>query len=619
MSNRITDTGLLNRSYNSRALITHQGVTHSLVRATDGTLYAAIKTNAKQQSLLLLRSSDNGFSWNIVYQSDLQNITGYTTNLAGLNQNGPFIQLQLFEELNIIIIWMSFYYASTGHYLVQPWVLNASTFARSSTNTPTSDIIDLNMDQLAFQAPYNENAIFLTYASFSALWVKVYKPTLTAVQENQASLPGKYFNVIGASASPNGWVDIAAVEDNTTTYYIKFTRFTHKSNLFSTPVIIYTSPTTNDISDLNIVRNSYGTLLVTWGEKNTAGTDLDVKYSISTDSGVTWTTPTVLTKEASRSVFVDDITGQMSGRVRAMGGRPNFLLSYCQKNGSGIPKTFVRNISTSNGTTYTIGAEKQIASVATRTTDSICGASFFEPPIGKLLDMEYPGHVRVAYQVGQGDSIFQLDTKPISLGQELLSESAFQTSLGTESGAYSTDSTTYGQILGSMNILGGPNNAVDYYALGAIGPTTKKYKASFAKAGTEVRILKYEPIQTAELSDRSAYSSPVEYVSLAVLSPMTYEFPLAQRGPDSFNTYIERDVRRIHLPPDFYLSRNYILNDGSFLKRTIWTVQFDGNEYEISQVTPFFLKTQICYYSANCYVIGAGYDPFSRVVLPSET
>jgi hypothetical protein len=41
--------------------------------------------------------------------------------------------------------------------------------------------------------------------------------------------------------------------------------------------------------------------------------------------------------------------------------------------------------------------------------------------------------------------------------------------------------------------------------------------------------------------------------------------------------------------------------------------------YEISQVVPYFINSQICYYGANGYVVGPSNDPFSRPVLPSET
>jgi hypothetical protein len=121
------------------------------------------------------------------------------------------------------------------------------------------------------------------------------------------------------------------------------------------------------------------------------------------------------------------------------------------------------------------------------------------------------------------------------------------------------------------------------------------------------------------LSDRSAYDAPVEYEETVLFDPVSYSFPSPALNRDTTINRIEQDIRKIHIPARFYLTRTFLVNKGGYLKRTVWLVEHMGNQYEISQIIPRFINNQICYYEANAYVVGPSRDPFSRTILPSET
>ena len=68
-----------------------------------------------------------------------------------------------------------------------------------------------------------------------------------------------------------------------------------------------------------------------------------------------------------------------------------------------------------------------------------------------------------------------------------------------------------------------------------------------------------------------------------------------------------------------FLNRNFLINNGNYLKRTVWIMQYAGNQYELSQLVPKFIDNQILYYTVNAYVVGPSRNPFTRLILPSET
>lgn len=158
---------------------------------------------------------------------------------------------------------------------------------------------------------------------------------------------------------------------------------------------------------------------------------------------------------------------------------------------------------------------------------------------------------------------------------------------------------------------------VDFYAEGLTGEITKKYESAFNRFGTSIYIEQYEPIQESVLADKSSYSLENVFYVKAFFQDINYGFPAPVN--ESFDSYMERDLRKLHLPPDFHISRTFLINDGNKLRRSVWLAKFGGNLYELSQVVPKFVDNQIAYYTVNAYVVGPSRNPFTRTILPSET
>jgi hypothetical protein len=623
LSSKLASTGIVARNYNSRGLITHNADTRPLVRQSDGTLWAFIRENTTPNYFNLYRSTDGGFSWQRQWSGGYA-LTARKGSVAGLNTNGPHISLQVYEDLDQLIAWVSYFDSGAGTFDCEPFSWALSDPKTRQTAAPYVGTVGLHADALALDAPYTTSQSFLITVSASNLVVETYRPLYQTTSEHVATKTGSFFDLFQGCAHEDGYVDIAILEETTTpSYALRHIRYRVQDafqGTFETKHTIVDPGVPDDIVDIGIARDGYGTLCAVWGQATPIDDNMDFYFALSVSQGATWTEPQKISKEVGHSVYRDPATARHTVRARVLGGQQGFMLSYCHNNPSVIPKTFVRTLFSSDGIDYVVGEQREIATQVALPDEPVTGLSWFRPPAGSLLDFTDPGLVRVAYQVGEGNSRVQTDTVPVRVGQELLFESAYPSSLSSQAGSYVIEMGNPFQVPVMFNILGAPNENLDYYAVGLIGHTTKRYMAAFNKIGTEYRFQRFDPLRTAEMNDRSAFKAPVELTSLAVLDPQTYEFPtFNQRGSDSFTTAIERDIRKLFLPPSMHLGRDFIINKGNFLKRTVWIVSFDGNEYEISQIVPYFIDGVICYYGANAFVVGPSNDPFSRPVLPSET
>jgi len=603
MPNFITNTAIVNESWNGRGLITHNGVTKALVRADDGTLWAAVRENHIKKPINIYRSRDGGFSWQNMWASDFQD--NRFTAVAGLNQNGPYMHLTLSEERDRLILWHS--YTGGADYNIEPFIFDISDAGLTrKTTSPDHAVtsITTDHDQLAFDISYDSTHIYMTYTYASMLKVQTYSHTSQSNFVAQHGTGSTYFNVFATHANDDNTLDILVLKDDSPSMSLQYLRWS-AFGTFTTPTVITSFPAA-DVSDLNIERDGRGTLLAYWTQESADGTSIVLKYATS-NGGVSWTINEV-PFTTDQSSFVDIATGRLSGRTVALGGLQGFLLGYVRYN-NGEPISYIRTLLWDDETdTYVLGDEKIAAHHST-------GFRFFRPTGTQLIDLDQLGEVRIAYQLGNNTSTIQLNVEPVTFAQHLLREMEdFQ----TEDVAYFLDTPDEGQLLVSFNLLGALDENVDYFALGLTGAVTNKYLGAFNKVGSVLSFYRYEPTPAAETSDRSSYGAPMLTVAKAMIEPRSYDFPSAQ-GNESFTTYIERDQRKIHLPPNLHLGRTFTVNAGNHLKRTVWLVRFDGNEYEISQVVPRFLHDQIAYYEANAYVVGPSNDPFSRTILPSET
>lgn len=614
-----TNTGIVESSWNSRGLITHNFVNKTLIKQDNGVLWAAVREGHVRKYVNIYKSTDNGFSWKRMWNGTFRQTTR-RTGITGLNINGPVMHLTLQEDLKTLYLFHSYYDTAEEMYQVElmAFSVEADSITELDYNTAPYttwlvDYFDNDMDSLAFDISYTDDIMYMTYASYSRLNVRPYRHTYFSTPDGGTiqSSEEDFYDIISTHADDNSTLHIAALRDLDPNIGIAYLKVDRLNTSMSESVIVHETNLT-DIIDLNITKDNNGTILIYWSQKTTDDLFANPYYSISTDNGGTWSEATMIPTTDSQSTFIDVATNQRTARTVAIGCNQGFLLSYVRLfNGKAI--TYVRTLD------YDLDNEEYILSsesiAASHPTKPVVGLRFFRPVGNGKSDLNTKEEIRFAYQVGNGDSTIQVDKASVYFGQKLLKDEAFPI-LNIVS--YEEDEAMENQLLFSFNLLGSTSDNVDYYAEGLVGPLTRKYEVAFNRFGTSVNIDKYEPIQESVLSDKSSYSLEEVWYVKVFFQDINYGFP-APSANESFESYIERDMRKVHLPPDFHLSRQFIINDGNKLKRTVWILTFGGNEYEVSQVVPKFVDNQIVYYTANAYVVGPSRNPFSRTILPSET
>lgn len=613
-----TNTGIVESSWNSRGLILHNAVTKNLLVEDNGTLWAAVRENNPTKWINIYRSTDNGFSWENMYRGDFSTGTR-KTGITGLNTNGPVMHLTYNEELKKLILWHAFYETDLGRYDIEPFIFNVTDNGLTkllstgdNADATVTEGISTDMDELFFDVSYSDNGIFLTYSQNSKLTCQFFRHSFQATPDGgiKNTTIDDFFSLVSTCSNNEDQIDIVAIRDLSTQYQLVHLTYDRLSGSFSTTNIIQTIPVA-DMIDLNIERDGFGNLCVLWSQKTADDANIFEKYSISINNGIDWSTPETIPTTTAQGDLKDSATQQLVGRTVLIGGLQGFGISYCRLF-ENVGTGYVRLLLSTDGALYTLGDEKLAVSP---TDEPVTGIKFFRPIATSLINLNNPGEIRIAYNLGQSYTQIQVDKYPNYFGQKLLKDEAF---LETELIAFEEDEPLDNQLLASFNLLGGTSDNVDYYAEGLTGPLTDKYESAFDRFGTTTFFERYEPISESYLGDKSAYElTDATYVKI-FFQETNYGFPTPGAN-ESFSEYIERDMRKVHLPPYFHIGRTFLINKGNKLKRTVWTLKFDGNEYEISQVVPKFVNNQIAYYTANAYVVGPSRNPFTRTILPSET
>lgn len=606
------NTGWVARNYNQRGLITHNFNHHNLVRTSSGILWAAIRENIQSKYIRIYRSMNGGFSWDLMWQGTFSAPGFRFTAVPGLNSNGPVMNLIIDERRNRLVLYHSMYNTSGVKFQIEPFIFLITGQDRLQRILPTAlpaySLIDINMDEMISNAVHNDDYSYVTYLSFSVLKLMKIRIDEPIVVTNAPNAPGSsFFNIHSTSVDDDNNLDVVILEDGGANYRLVHLRYSSAAGAWSAAHTISEFPS-NDVFDLNLCRDGLGNLIAIWTQYLTGGTDLSIQYATSIDNGTTWSTVASIPKTAGHGNFTDVATGQIATRNSIIGLlNGGYIVTYV-RSVSGVPTCFWRWIDVATGgTSYTLDIERQLAVNCT-------GAKFFNPTSTNLISGEDIANIRVGYTVGQGNSTIQVDTIPVAFLQKNLVDD-YDLALD----AYIEDAPGPNQLPVTFNIIGAPNDNVDYYAAGLVGTTTNKYLSAFQKIGTTIRLYRYEPSEFSYMNDKSSYELPTEFSIKGVFQPITYELPINTSPNELFTTYMERDTRKLYIPPDAHLARTWVLNQGQRLKRTVWTCAFDGNLYELSQVLPYFLDNEIAFYVANAYVIGASNDPFSREILPSET
>lgn len=632
MSNSIyTNTAISNENWNSRAVITNNFVTKNAVVTDKNYLYVIFEDGLNATDIAL--SKDNGFTWNRVASISLPTAGQYTNNVTGLNTNGPIFHLFIYGDkygkenyLGLLSSWSWVPNILTGE---RQYALRVNSYSINDDGTLTGlvgDRLELGEDKdyLAFDTSNTDDYLYIAYTKYNRLYinltpareinaVSIFNP----IGANTIATPdADYYDLVKIYANKDRTLDVLAIRytDNPTNLnypnYLVYHQARKESLSISAPVTIKTLSNI-DVKDMNIERDGYGNIVALWTEVSNDNTYAREFYSMSKDNGFTWSIPVEIVGESDNADFIDLPLGTPEGRTVLLGCLQGFIIGYIKKKNNKAV-AYVRTLITENGFDYTLSAQRVAASHPTK---DVTGIRFFRAPGNDKFNLNQIGEIRFLYQVGQGDSIGQFDNTPIYIGQKLLKDEAYVESLYV---TRPVDTALQNQLLCSFNLIGSTALNIDYYDQGLTGNITAKYLASFNRFGTSVEISRYEPEQQAYSDNISAYFKYDTYFVKVFFDDINYALPQPS-GNDTFDDFIERDTRQIHLPPNFHLGRTFIINDGNNLKRTVWLLKFGGNEYELTQVVPKFIDNQIAYYTSNAYVVGPSRDPFSRTILPSET
>jgi hypothetical protein len=607
-----TNTGIVESSWNSRGLITHNFINKGLIVQDNGVLWAVVRENFPRKYINIYKSTDNGFSWNNLWSGTFSG-SGKSTGISGLNLNGPVMHLVINEKLKLMHLFHSYY---SGGYYIELFTFqigdNNLTQLLPANESWVEDFYNVDMDSLAFDISYTDDSIYMTYTYESKIYVRSYLHTNLVTEDGgvNGTDEDNFFDLISTHAEDNTTLHILGLRDFTSTFELAYLSYDKISGTFTTAKTITSIPAA-DIVDINLCRDGLGNMLAYWSQKSADDTSVTEYYSISYNDGDNWSTPVAIPLTTGQGDFIDNNTTQKSARTVAIECNKGFVLSYVRNlNDKAI--TYVRTLDyNDSNNTYTLSSESIACSHATK---DVVGLRFFRPVGAGKHDIFTKEQIRFGFQLGEGDSTIQRDKIPVYFGQKLLNDEAFQESTIIE---YNPDTPTENQLLAEFNLLGSTMDNVDFYAEGLTGEITKKYESAFNRFGTSIYVEQYEPIQESVLADKSSYSLENVFYVKAFFQDINYGFPAPVN--ESFDSYMERDLRKLHLPPDFHISRTFLINDGNKLRRSVWLAKFGGNLYELSQVVPKFVDNQIAYYTVNAYVVGPSRNPFTRTILPSET
>jgi hypothetical protein len=617
LGSQVTSRAIIPQLYVNRGLITHRTGSQQCLRRSNGELWVLVLHPGGFITVYISR--DNGFSW-IEMDAD-PSTTLSINNVNTFECHGPHLNWIVSEKWSRV----QFIFPDNSTPDVQGVSIPIDSFLSSTDGSGTFTTSNFTVlatslaEENYFRIVNNQTNGFIVYRNTSnRIAFRKISPrsnALSSISSISGTEPIR--NTLGLYLDKNSQLYMLYDREISSSHRITFIRYDDEAVAVTTAVELLDLTTTKTPigESLDITKDGLNNLCAVWTAVDT-DEETTIYYSTSIDNGFNWDT-NALSRTSGHSSFVDTIRSEGAGRTSVIGSSSGgFILCYTENSVNNVPKTWVRRLTTAdNGLTYDLGDEEEIASHLSYVTP-VVGARFFHPMNGQLMDLSDPGLCRVAYQINEGHSTTFADVKPIIIGQELLFTSAFSSD---DTGTYTLDTTDSSSLMVQANILGSLTNNSDYYALGATGEYTDRYLAAFNRLGNTMKILKYEPTESAYLNDRSAYGSPTQYETLSEFSSQSYAFPTPETTDTIQTSYIEQDIRKLYLPPDFHLSRQFVINEGGFLKRTVWICQFGGNEYELSQVVPHLINNQICYYEANAYVVGPSRDPFARDVLPSET
>lgn len=459
---------------------------------------------------------------------------------------------------------------------------------------------------------------FCTDSADADLLVNEYSIVSTAIDASEtAEQSYYYYPIMAAYARGDGTAGVVcAIGDETLTNIsdFAFTIFDGTAGSFSTPTELGLDWATSDyVENVDIAYDPYNDVIgIITSRWDNSESELVFEFSYSDDGGSTFTTEEITTGGS------DDFTGSISTEVEShvsitSGVEGGFIIGYTRLNSSSVARPFIHIVSKdASGSGYTIGAAKECGQSISKwdATTSMIGPLFFKAPAEMDTNIDPAELVYIAYQIDEGIQIWanypQGSYKSIGIIIERLDEVA----LATSSSSYSDQTSDAGEMVIDVNILESPTETMDYYSAGWTGDQTTKYANAFSQHGTTITVEKYEPRDDVYLTGRAAYGSATTSLVKAFFEAESWAVATQGLNSSDFSEYINRDLRKLYLPPSFYMSSSTNDSRSYISLSTVWLAKFDGYVYQIRQLVPHFVKDQIVYWEANCYNVG-NYDVWS--------
>jgi hypothetical protein len=615
VNQRVFDTAIQYKTNQSRGLGPRNLTAshHQYLIEPDGHL--RVLAPLSKDEYLLKESTDNGFTWSDRQNTENWSSENITVAWSGIISEGPSVSLVKMRE----------FYGADDVMYSDPWALvyggtNAihwmGSYAGATVQTVWGEIsskfgnvaftVDVSGGYYALDGD-GEDTIYAAYQNLSSQVVMIG----LNINTNNIAESLQEYKVISAPLGAYNQISIKAKDDKVHTAFVGFTTGARlyyaaynkaqgssyslsqgENGTWDTAQVIVSGTLTTDFIDPKISVDGYGNIGVVFNRTEPTTTSSGY-YSISTDKGYTWKTiynppPT------GYSGYYEDVTGKFTPCNDILGGISGFLISSLYMKDDS-PDLFVKEI------------KSWVTDVGTSTEDwrqvnsvdgDVIAGKFFKYTRESTPNIQDKSSIRMVYQLGDANNNLGESSVYSTVYHEKLSNLAFPSE-------YTGTSFT--------------NENIDYYASGYINDRTALYIAKIEELGMYYSFSRYDPLESSEINGRGAYGSATTAEYEACVDPGSYGFPTVARNNSDFTEYIERDVRKIFYKPNLFLSRNFILNKGGFLKRTVWTIRIMGNDYEIAQIVPRWLDGKIMYYEANLYVIGPSNDPFSKKTLPSET
>ena len=393
--------------------------------------------------------------------------------------------------------------------------------------------------------------------------------------------------------------------------------FSHDDASFGSPVSIAPNVVAAEgdfVENVELVYDYYNSniacMIAWWDETESA---LVFELNVSSNGGTTWSKQVITT--GGTGDFVGSVSGEAESHIQMISGlEGGLIIGYTALNADGYARPYVHECTAdAYGNDYTIGAAKECGFAFGKydSLTNMIGPMFFRAPAEFQARIDPIGLVYIGYQIDEGTQHSatrpQESAKSIAMAIERLDEIAFPATTSS----FSTDEAGENEYVVTINIIGDNTIRQDYYANGFIGDETNKFVEAFDTYGTSIRVRSYDPKDGIYIGGRTAYDSPLEYTAKVFFDAKNWTSPTPDLGADDFESYINRDLRKIYFDPSFYMEVLGNDSKSSASQLTVWTVESDGYTYEVRQMIPRFINGQIIYWEANCYNVG-NFDVWSR-------